>query len=284
MNLSELAKQVETGKFKQHLEKHFPEDVAIRLGGMTAAEIEREFKQVIQVPIRLSGEMGHELFELFYTASWFNLFDRLQVPADGMLFEIAAGDTVYIPKALDAYSSVAKYVTANLNKELSENFMRKTASLRIDIRVIQDDGIHILDYYPEGSFDVVSLHHAVNDIIQTIIANQEGIDTVNSNWWTIEPQMLQAVMAYHNRGELKNAAYGGFIGIIETLGKLLKPGGYMIFDNCTHEGYEKLGYSSEFHSAYIQLAREWIQEANLGLEEVKLEAYDSKWWMVLRKL
>ncbi|GIP31918.1 hypothetical protein [Paenibacillus sp. J2TS4] len=284
MDLNVLAKQVEAGKFEQLLVKQFPEETALRLGKMTAAELEKELKQVIRVPIQLSGEMGPELFELFYTASWFNLFERLAVPANAMLFEIAAGDTVYIPKALDAYTGKgAQYATANLNKELSRNFRAKTAGLRIDIRVIEDDGAHILNYYGGESFDVIALHHALNDIIQTIIASKEGIDTVNSNWWTIEPQLLQAVMDYYNRGELKNAAYESFIRIISTLGRLLKQGGYMIFDNCTHAGYEKLGYSTEFHSSYIQLAREWIQEADVGLEEVKLEQYNSKWWMILQK-
>lgn len=96
--------------------------------------------------------------------------------------------------------------------------------------------------------------------------------------------MLQAVMTYHNTGKLKDAAYNSFIGIIETCNRLLKKGGYMIFDNCTYAGYESMGYSSEFHSSYINLAREWIKEAQLGLEEVEMPSYDSKWWMVLRKV
>lgn len=58
----------------------------------------------------------------------------------------------------------------------------------------------------------------------------------------------------------------------------------MIFDNITYSGYEEMGYSSEFHSNYIQLARSWISEANLGLEEIEVESYDKQWWMILRKV
>lgn len=156
--------------------------------------------------------------------------------------------------------------------------------MQLDVTIIQDDGANIMNYYDGESFEVIAFHHALNDIIQTIIAEIEGIDTIHNDWWTIEPQLLQAVMAYHNSGQLKRAAYEPFIRIIDTCNRLLKKGGLMIFDNCTYAGYESLGYSSEFHSAYISLAREWIHEANLGLEEVEMPAYDGKWWMVLRKI
>lgn len=57
----------------------------------------------------------------------------------------------------------------------------------VSIRVVEDDAANIGLYYPESSFDVVAYHHAINDIIQTIIADREGMDTVNQDWWTIEP-------------------------------------------------------------------------------------------------
>lgn len=96
--------------------------------------------------------------------------------------------------------------------------------------------------------------------------------------------MLRAVMKYYNGGNLKEKAYGSFIEIIEACGRSLKNGGYMIFDNCSFANdYEGLGYSFEFHSSYIDLARQWIKEADSGLTEVNIEGYDKKWWMILKK-
>ncbi|UVI30202.1 hypothetical protein [Paenibacillus spongiae] len=286
MNTDELAKQMASGKFKAHLQKEFSPEAIRRMGELSANELRERLNQVISVPINLSGEMSHELLEFYYTASWYNIFEDRGLPRNASVFEVGAGDIVYIPKALNAYSAGqgGKYVTANLNNELTMNFREKTQGMQVDVEIIQDDGANILNYYSEESFEVIAFHHALNDIIQTIIAGIEGIDTVNNNWWTIEPQLLQAVMSYHNSGELKDAAYEPFIHIIDTCNRLLKKGGYMIFDNCTYAGYEELGYSSDFHSAYINLAREWIKEANLGLEEVKMPSYDDKWWMVLRKV
>lgn len=286
MKINELAKQINTGKFKENLQKEFSPEIDLRLSTMSEEELKNHLNQVISVPINLSGEMSYELLELYYTASWYCIFENENLPRNTSVFEVGAGNIVYIPKALNAYSSGegGKYVTANLNNGLTQEFKEKTKGLDVKVEIIQDNGANILNYYSEESFDVIAFHHAINDIIQTIIADIEEIDTINNNWWTIEPQMLQSVMAYHHAGKLKEAAYDPFIRIISTCNRLLKKGGYMIFDNCTYAGYESMGYSSEFHSSYINLAREWIKEAQLDLEEVEMLSYDSKWWMVLRKV
>lgn len=283
MNLRTLAEQIQAGKFRSGLETHLSADMRSRLQGMNVNGIESWLGQVIRNPIDLSGEGSRELLELYYTAAWHNLFEKLHIPAEASLFEIGAGDTVYMPRALNAFSGSAAYVTANLNKQLTQNFLRKTADLSIQVRVIEEDGARILDYCEPGTFEVVSFHHAINDIVQTIIAGIEGIDTVTNNWWAIEPQMLQAVMRHHEAGTLRKAAFEPFVQIVDTCRRLLKQGGYMIFDNCTYAGYEQLGYSSEFHSNYINLARAWITEAGIGLEEVELPSFDRNWWMILRK-
>lgn len=278
--MSELSKQIELGRFERLVSDSLSEMF------QNANEIESRFNQVITVPINLSEEKGFEILELYYTASWFHIFEIVNVPRNASIFEIGAGDTVYIPKAMNAYSSGngGNYVTANLNKELSQRFREKTEGLNLSIQIIEDDGANILNHLSKGSMEVIAFHHAINDIIQTIIAKIENIDTINNNWWEIEPQLLSKVMEYHNSGKLKIATYDAFVSLIDTCRKLLKPGGYMVFDNCTYAGYEAMGYSSEFHSSYINMAREWIEEAGLGLEEVELKSYDKMWWMVLRKL
>ena len=73
-------------------------------------------------------------------------------------------------------------MTANLNKELTQNFQEKTNEMDINIQVVEDDAANIGLYYPESSFDIVAFHYAINDIIQTITADRDGIDTVNNDW------------------------------------------------------------------------------------------------------
>ncbi|MGM1045084.1 MAG: hypothetical protein ACQEXX_02960 [Bacillota bacterium] len=266
------------------LSRGFSAETKELIASLSDDELHRRLDGMITAPITLAERSDPEMLQLFYTSSYVHLMEFLNVPKDAKLFEIAAGDTIFIPKALDTHAEEgAKYVTANLNQDLTEGFRDKTAELSIEIQVIEDNGARILNYCGQGSMDVIVFHHALNDIVQTMIAQREGIDTINSDWWSVEPQMLQAVMDYHNRGELKQAVYSEFISIIETCHQLLKEEGIIIFDNCTYAGYEKIGYSSEFHSNYIQLAREWINEADLGLQEVQVPGFDAKWWMVLQK-
>ncbi|UNK16514.1 hypothetical protein MNQ98_18645 [Paenibacillus sp. N3/727] len=266
------------------LSRGFSAETKELIASLSDDELHRRLDGMITPPITLAERSDPEMLQLYYTSSYVHLMEFLNVPKDAKLFEIAAGDTIFIPKALDTHGEEgAKYVTANLNQDLTEGFRDKTAELSIEIQVIEDNGARILNYCGQGSMDVIVFHHALNDIVQTMIAQHEGIDTINSDWWSVEPQMLQAVMDYHNRGELKQAVYSEFISIIETCHQLLKEEGIIIFDNCTYAGYEKIGYSSEFHSNYIQLAREWINEADLGLQEVQVPGFDAKWWMVLQK-
>lgn len=269
----------------EQLTRDFSAETKELITGLSDEALQEKLSGMIAPPITLLQETDTELLQLYYTSSYVYLMEALNIPRDAKLFEIAAGDTIFIPKALDAHAEEgAKYVTANLNLDLTRGFREKTSELCIEIEVIEDDGANILNYCGRGMMDLVVFHHAVNDIIQTIVAQREGLDTIHSDWWTMEPQMLQAVMDYHNRGELKSTAYSEFIGIIQSCKELLKDAGYIILDNCTYAGYENVGYSSEFHSNYIQLAREWINEANLGLEEVELQGFDKKWWMILQKV
>lgn len=285
MNMQTLAEKISAGVFNDILKRDFSQDMISELEQMNAVQLEDKLKDILEVPIGISKPRVFEYLQLYYSASWQNLFMELNMPRALSLLEVGSGDIVYIPKALDAYSKhMGTYVTANLNRELTQNFQEKTKGMDINIQVVEDDAANIGLHYPASSFDVVAFHHAINDIIQTIIADREGIDTVNNDWWTIEPLMLQAVMDYHRKGILKDAAYQAFIQIMDTSQKQLKSGGYMIFDNITYAGYDEMGYSSEFHSDYIQLARSWISEANLGLEEIEVDSYDKQWWMILRKV
>ncbi|WP_422657106.1 hypothetical protein ACK8P5_15175 [Paenibacillus sp. EC2-1] len=272
------------GSQMERLTRGFSAETLELITSLSEEALQQKLARMITPPITLNERTDSELLELYYTSSYVHLFETFNIPKKAKLFEIAAGDTIFIPKALNAYADEgAKYITANLNKSLTSGFREKASELSIELEIIEDNGINILSYCGEGKVDVAVFHHAMNDIVQTIIAEREGNDTVNVDWWTAEPQMLQTVMAYHNRGELKTAAYSEFISIIETCMKLLKEDGYFIFDNCTYAGYEDMGYNSDFHSNYIQLAREWIHEADLGLQEVELEGFDPKWWMVLQK-
>jgi len=285
MDLHELSKQIKTEDFQNSFKKVIPCKTRNILGEMSVVEIENRLNKIFADTINAREEIEWELYRIYYIAAWYKLYGSLNLPVELSIYEIATGDTVYVPQALDIYSgNRGKYVTLNLNKELSASFRSKTENMGADVRIIEDNGINVLNYYAENTFDVVAFQHAVNDIVQTIVADIEGIDTVRSNWWATEPQMLRAVFRNYQAGKLKDVACQKFIDIIKVCCKSLKDGGYLIFNNCTFNAdYAAGDYSMEFHSLYIDIAREWIAEANLGLEELEIQGYQSKWWMILKK-
>ena len=286
MDLGEFSRQIKTDDFQNSFGKVIPLKTRDTINKMNSVEIEKILNRIFTDTINAKEETEWDLYRTYYIAAWYNLFKKLNMPADMSIYEIAAGDGTYVPQSLDIYSANrGKYVTLNLNKELSRNFMSKTEHIDADVRIIQDNGVNILNYYDENTFDVVAFQHAVNDIVQTIVADIEGIDTLNNNWWEIEPQMLRAVFQSYQAGKLKETAYEKFIAIIKECYKSLKKNGYMIFNNCTFNADYAIGdYSMEFHSLYIDIAREWIAEANLGLEEIEMRGYKRKWWMILKKI
>ncbi len=286
MNFKTLAAYVKTEDFHATFKTIIPSESMDMLAKADIQEIEQTLAKIFTDTVNAEGNEEWALYRVYYIVAWYHMFKTLQLPADMHVYEIAAGDSIYVPQALEAYSAdQGKYVSFNLNKELTQNFIAKTAKMGIDVRVIEDNGIHVLHYFHEGSFDVIAFQHAINDIIQTIVADIDGIDTLHHNWWEIEPQMLRAVYTRYRAGTLKETVYEKFIDIIKVCSLSLKKGGYMIFDNCTFNAtYDEAVYSTEFHSLYIDMARKWIAEAGLGLEEIKIDGYQSKWWMVLRKI
>jgi hypothetical protein len=234
MDLFELSKQIKAEDFQNNFVKFVPLKTRDILNRMSIFEVEKLLNKIFTDTVNIGGETEWELYNIYYTAAWYDLFHKLNLPFEMSIYEIATGDTVHVPQSLDIYSADrGKYITLNLNKELSQSFLSKTKNIDANVRLIEDNGVNILNYYSENTFDIVAFQHAINDTVQTIIADIEGIDTLNNNWWEIEPQMLRAVYASYQAGKLKDMVCEKFIDIIKVCYKSLKKNGYMIFNNCT---------------------------------------------------
>ncbi|NCA67425.1 MAG: hypothetical protein EOM87_05120 [Clostridia bacterium] len=265
--------------------KYVPETVRDFIDEVETDVLEAHINRVMTSPIKYVNSFDRPLYQLYFIASWANLYNSLLEDKKISLLEVATGDSCYVINALEHHSSdKGEYVTFNLNKKLSSSFIAKNIDKAVKIKVIEDNGMNVSNYFTQNSFDIIAFHHAVNDIVQTIIAEIEGIDTINCDWWVQEPEMLRAVIKHHRNGTLKQNAYGSFIKIVDVCSQVLKTGGYMIFDNRTFAIKEGLDYSTEFHDSYIAMAREWINESALPLKEITVDGYDSKWWMILKKV
>ncbi len=65
-----------------------------------------------------------------------------------------------------------------MNKILNENLLEKTKDLSLNVEIIDDDAINIENYIEKGAIDIIAFQHSINDIIQAILCDREGVDTI----------------------------------------------------------------------------------------------------------
>lgn len=281
----DIAKEVKSGIWNQTLEACFSPSFISRLKEMEEREIETLLDKIYSGdPVDGSIEMTWELMDLYYVISWARAFELLGLSKDLKAMEVASGDVTVVPNAVELYTKgTGAYLTANLNKDLTRNFIEKTKPLQIGIQVVEDNALNLDRHCTPETFDVAAFQHAVNDIIQTTIADKVGIDTVNNSWWDILGPMIQATENFYRLGRLAEVASGEFLQLIKVCCDLLKPGGFMIFNSVIYQLDLDLGYTKELYGSYIQIAREWLTSSGLPLEEVSLPHYDPQWWLVVKK-
>ena len=200
------------------------------------------------------------------------------------MLEVATGSQTSVPLAVECYTEgKGRYTTANLNQDLTRAFRKAAERLTIDFDVVEDDAVNLPGYYPQAVFDAAIFQHAVNDILQGIVAGQIGLDTEKNNWFTILPAMIAEMAKRHREGTLEATAKPQFLKLMEAVTKTVKPGGILFFTHWEYEDDLAMGYPPELYSTFIPLARKWIASANLPLAEVKLEGFDPAYRLILRK-
>jgi len=284
-HIKRLVTEINTGRWRDILIKLNREDISVKFECMPQNEIMETLYQLIDEPIDFTVEISGEMTHLYCISSWIHAFEILKLPKSLKALENASGASAIIPHALEMYTNgVGNYMTANLNKMLSKELIRKTNTLKIDIRVIEDNAVNLKKYVKPESFEIVTFQNAINDILQTIIADKKGIDTIKNNWWDIFPELIQGVTEYYRKGELRDIAYDDFISLMKVSSDLLKKGGYMIFNLVVHQYDIDQGLPRELYSSYIHLAKDWIGSSGLKLKANGFEDFDSRRWLFLKKI
>lgn len=230
--------------------------------------------------IRFKAPLCGPLFRLRCVADWKGVMDHAGLPPEALVVEVASGASDPVPAAASiSVGASCRYVSANLNKRLTNGLRRALQRLPIAWSIVEDDAVRLRHYVSPGSVDLVAFHHAVNDVIQTIIFTAEGRDTADADWGDVLPDMVRLTAQWWSDGRLESEARPEFMKLIAVCTELLKPGGVAAF---THHMYEvdiSLGYPMELYSGFVALARRWIQSATLPLREVTMSGYDPDWWL-----
>lgn len=224
------------------------------------------------------------IFNWYFRSKWIEALKTVQENDNIVVYEVGPGGSDVIPQAIDKTfrHTDTRYITSNLNKELTAIFKAKTEGLGIDIRVIEDDAVNMNEVIPDGSVDVVVFEHSVNDVIETILAEKNGIDTINSDWMKILDSITDIENREYHAGTMEQNAKPEFLDLIKSCMKILKPGGFIV---CAHYQFQynlDIGLDPELNENYLNIARKWIRGENIG-EEVFFDGFNPRWWMFLRK-
>ena len=281
MNFQGMARKIKKGETDRFF---FTDEAREEIARLSTDEIESLLQGFTKAPIIRRDSSDMQLSRLYHILCWIEVLKKLSIDEDATVVEIAPGAGTSIVTAFDVISTgKGKYVSFNLNKKLTLDFKTQTEDLNLDIRIFEDDAKNVLAYIPNETVDMVAGNHAINDILETIIANKEGLDTIEEDYFEIAPRLIREYEKAYLNGTLRNLVFEDFIDIIRAIYLTLKPTGYLVLNYYIYPVEIDLGGSVPVRSAFVNLARQWISEADIGFETVSLDGFDPKWWGFFRK-
>ncbi|MCC6443751.1 MAG: hypothetical protein IT210_09895 [Armatimonadetes bacterium] len=218
------------------------------------------------------------------TLQWLSAYRAVGLPEDARLLEVCAGGS---PPALIALylhtQNRGRYTGINLNRPLTAQFKDEVAHLPVEAEIIEENAIRVGERFQPGSLNAVAFHHAVNDILQTAVAEPRGIDTRTVDWWPHEMTMISWLAEVAGGGRWEKGK-PELLACIKAALAVTEPGGWLIFDHFTWDGHRKNPeFPARLFHDMIPLTRRWMQESGLPCQEVVFEGFDPQWWMFLQK-
>lgn len=257
----------------------FSEEYLNFLSSKSDSDIEKGLCDIIERPIK-----NYDFYNYYYYVMWYKALQKAAKQNTVNVLEIASGDEDMIPQTMDKmFSKDSQYITFNMNKILTEGLYRKTKELAISVLVIEEDAKLIPDYFEPGYFDVIVFQHSINDVIQSILCDKEGVDTINSSWMEVLPDMIKIMQRELREGTLEQHVKIEFLKLISNCMETLSQDGMMVINHYMFQLDLDWGYPYELWHDMLPIVRKWILESSLMLEEIEFEEFDRQWWMFLRK-
>ena len=243
-------------------------------------ELERlsQVKALLEKPITRFTHVN----EVFFRARWAEVLQAAHIDQDLALLEIASGDTDVIPQMMASQHPHSRYISANMNRILTGRLRAKTQDLAVEIVVIEEDAAAIDHYLPAESVHIVTFQHAVNDVLQAILCDQEGVDTIYTDWMETLPKMIQILQREIRQNTFEQHVRPAFLALIEQLLRVLKKDGLVVMNHYMFQLDLDWGYPPELWEDLIPITREWMKELP-GCKEVFFEGFDPQWWMFYQK-
>lgn len=220
------------------------------------------------------------VYRLYFRTKWLDAFRACSLPENPTVLEIGSGESDMIPTALSIFAPGATYITANMNETLTANLLAKTKDLPVAVRVIADDAANIARHLPPQSVDLLIFEHSLNDIMEAILAEQNGLDTTHSDWFDLLPTMINLMNAAYQKSTL-DTLRAPLSSLIRACFETLKPGGFLAASHYMFQYDLDLGHDPVLWQEILTTVRPWIADA-LGAETT-MPGFDPQWWLFLKK-
>lgn len=239
----------------------------------------RQLKALLHKPIAQFSAVN----DVFFRARWAEVLNLVHAQEQLTLLEIASGDADMIPQMLARSRPKSRYISANMNKILTARLREKTRDLPVEIRVIEEDAISIDRSLPRECVDLIAFQHAVNDVLQAILCDREGIDTISADWMETLPRMIRILQREISENSLEEHVKPGWLALLDHLSPVLKIDGLMVMNHYMFQLDLDWGYPPGLWENIIPITRKWLKDLT-GFKELFFEGFDPQWWLFIQKI
>ncbi len=241
-------------------------------------EKKKQLKDLLEKPIASFTPIN----DVYFRGRWAEVLEMIHPQKNLKLLEIASGDADMIPQVKARTHPNSNYFTTNMNKILNDSLLEKTKDLSLNVEIIDDDAINIENYIEKGAIDIIAFQHSINDIIQAILCDREGVDTIYSDWMETLPVMIEILKKEVSANTLEEHSKNQFLVLISALLNLLKDDGIIVMNHYMFQLDLDWGYPRDLFENIIPMTREWVSEID-DVKEIYYTGFDSNWWMFLKK-
>ena len=206
-----------------------------------------------------------------HTSAWERVLDFMRLPERPRLQEVVFGADLTVARALAQVRPGAYYTPLVMSADGGSARVEALAGMPLEVS---------LEGGPEP-FDVIALHHGVDDLIESAVAEAEGIGGSPTDSEQMRNRVVRALRAYHRLGELEDTARPHFLRALTGLSRTLSHGGRLVMSHHVLESDLMLGHPLDAYTDYLTMARRWVSEAGLPLQEVSADGLPGQWWLCL---
>lgn len=242
---------------------------------------DKKLQRICSLP--LCDEDFTVVYILYFRLKWLDVLKACTPNKGVTVLEVGSGSSTNIPNTMTVYDVNSKYITANMNKKLTEQLKINISKLPIKFHIIEDDADNIKNHLDLNSVDMVVFEHSVNDVLQAILCEQNGIDTTNNDWFKILPKMIELINKEYVEQALEDKLKHSFLSLVNNCLSVLKPNGCIVMSHYMFQYDLNLGYNSELWQNMLPVIRPWFNELSNG-KEVFIDGFDPQWWLFYQKL